>query len=385
MDLLDHPLLHRLGDDTRYVLVGFPLALIGFPLMVAGLSAGVGTAVVGIGLFILSMTLLMARGFAEIERSRLREVLDRPVPRAHYRRPPAGAGPIRRALNPLTCGQSWMDLLHGIVKSPVQVGAFIVTVVWWAVVLHGILYPLYGWSLHAIPGYVPLSELTGFGAGLLTAIVFHFLLGAVFALMLPFVVRACAMITASLGQGLLTPVNGIGDAEAADAPAQRLEAVPAGVAAVPAAGQGGAAAIPRETLAELRALSRGVAPPLLTDHGLGPALTALADRCTVPVELDVQTAERFPAAAENLAYFVAAEALINVAEHSRATKGTVTLSHTGGLLNVMVGDDGVGGAQVAKGHGLADLSERLHAVGGKLVVHSPRGGPTLIVAEVPCD
>ncbi|ASU83975.1 sensor histidine kinase [Nocardiopsis gilva YIM 90087] len=385
MELLDHPIVHRLGNDTRYVLVGFPLALIGFPLMVTGLAAGAGTAVVFVGLFILSMTLLMARGFAEIERGRLREVLDRPVARAHYRKPPKGAGPIRRALNPLTCGQSWMDLLHGIVKSPLQVGAFIVTVVWWLAALHGILYPLYGWSVHRIPGYVDLSELMGFGEGLLVAIAFHFLVGVVFALTLPFVVRTCAMITASLSHGLLTPVNGLNDDEIDDAPAGRINGSGAPAVAARAAERVDAAAVPRETLAELRALSRGIAPPLLTDHGLSPALTALADRCTVPVELDIQTAERFPAEAENLAYVVVAESLINVAEHSRATKGTVTLSHTDGLLNVMVGDDGVGGAQVAKSHGLADLSERLRAVDGKLAVHSPRGGPTLIVAEVPCS
>jgi signal transduction histidine kinase len=140
----------------------------------------------------------------------------------------------------------------------------------------------------------------------------------------------------------------------------------------------------RETLDELRALSRGIAPPILSDRGLAPALAALAGRCTVPVDLDVQTVERFQAAVENAIYFVCAETLTNVAKHSRATVCTVQLTRVGNYLMLTIGDDGVGGAHVAKGHGLAGLADRLRAVDGELTVQSPDGGPTLIVAEVPC-
>ncbi|MEV4088341.1 sensor histidine kinase, partial [Nonomuraea fuscirosea] len=117
---------------------------------------------------------------------------------------------------------------------------------------------------------------------------------------------------------------------------------------------------------------------------LAPALAALAGRCTVPVDLDVQTVERYQAAVENAVYFVCAETLTNVAKHSRATVCTVQLVRIGDVLMLTIGDDGVGGAHVAKGHGLAGLADRLRAVDGELTVQSPDGGPTMIVAEVPC-
>jgi signal transduction histidine kinase len=87
---------------------------------------------------------------------------------------------------------------------------------------------------------------------------------------------------------------------------------------------------------------------------------------------------------ENTVYFVVAETLTNVAKHSHATICTVSLTRTGAYLMLTIGDDGVGGAHVAKGHGLSGLADRLKAVDGELTVDSSVGGPTVIVAEVPC-
>jgi signal transduction histidine kinase len=141
----------------------------------------------------------------------------------------------------------------------------------------------------------------------------------------------------------------------------------------------------QEALEELRALSRGIAPPILADRGLREALTALAARSTVPAELEVDPLEgRLDASVETPAYFVVAEALTNVAKHSRASRCAVGLRHGEGTLRVWVTDDGAGGAALDKGHGLRGLDDRLHAVGGRLRVTSPRGGPTTIAAELPC-
>ncbi len=141
-----------------------------------------------------------------------------------------------------------------------------------------------------------------------------------------------------------------------------------------------------EALEELRALSRGIAPPILIDRGLREALTALAARSTVPVELDAGALNRrLDAAVETAAYFVIAEALTNVAKHSYADRCAIMLRHSGGTLRVSVTDNGVGGAAVAKGHGLRGLEDRLHAVGGRLRVTSPDDGPTTITAELPCS
>jgi signal transduction histidine kinase len=132
-------------------------------------------------------------------------------------------------------------------------------------------------------------------------------------------------------------------------------------------------------------LSRGIAPPVLTDRGLPAALTALAARSTVPAELDAELLDaRLPAAVETAAYFTVAEALTNVAKHSCAGHCAIGLRHGKGTLLVWVTDDGAGGAALGKGHGLRGLDDRLRALGGQLRVSSPHGGPTTITAELPC-
>ncbi len=141
----------------------------------------------------------------------------------------------------------------------------------------------------------------------------------------------------------------------------------------------------REALSELRALSRGIAPPILADRGLGAALAAAAARCPVQVSLHASLPGdgRLTAAVENTAYFVVAEALTNVAKHSRATQCTVTVSTDGELVLMQVRDNGRGGAHLGKGHGLAGLADRLASVDGELDVVSPPGGPTVLTAQIP--
>ncbi|MGP3919099.1 sensor histidine kinase [Nonomuraea sp. 10N515B] len=411
-------LTRRVLLDTRYTLVGFPTAVIGFVLMIAGFSAGVGTAVVWIGVPLLAGTLMVARGFADAERGWLSDVLKRPPVRPRYKPAPPGAGRFRRLINPLTSGQSWLDLLHGILNFPFAILSFVLTVVFWAIPLAGLTWPLYGFITMRIPGNTELPELLGLGDGYVVNSVFYLSIGLVSTLLMPVMVRGAALIRAGLGRALLTGVaelqeriDDLAEGRAAavsaeanalrklerdihDGPQQRLVSLAMELSRAqrqlakdPEAAQAtikSAISATRETLDELRALSRGIAPPILSDRGLAPALAALAGRCTVPVDLDVQTVERYQAAVENAIYFVCAETLTNVAKHSRATMCTVRLQRLGDVLMLTIGDDGVGGAHVAKGHGLAGLADRLRAVDGELTVQSPDGGPTLIVAEVPC-
>ncbi|MFI7637250.1 sensor histidine kinase [Nonomuraea sp. NPDC049400] len=410
--------MRRVLLDTRYTLVGFPTAVIGFVIMIAGFAAGVATTVVWVGVPLLAGTLLAARGFADAERGWLSDVLKRPPVRPRYKPAPPGAGRFRRMVNPLTSGQSWLDLLHGILNLPLAILAFALTITFWAATLVGLTYPLYGIITSRIEGNTELPELLGLGSGYTVNSIFYVSLGLVFALLLPFVVRGAALLRAGLGRALLTGVaelqeriDDLAEGRAAavsaeanalrklerdihDGPQQRLVSLAMELSRAqrqlskdPEAAQAtikSAITATRETLDELRALSRGIAPPILSDRGLAPALAALAGRCTVPVDLDVQTVERYQAAVENAIYFVCAETLTNVAKHSRATTCTVQLARIGDALVLTIGDDGVGGAHVAKGHGLAGLADRLRAVDGELEVQSPDGGPTLIVAEVPC-
>jgi signal transduction histidine kinase len=140
-----------------------------------------------------------------------------------------------------------------------------------------------------------------------------------------------------------------------------------------------------EATAELRELARGIHPAILTDRGLDAAINALAGRAAVPVEVRSVLAERLSAPVESTAYFVVAEALTNVAKHSRASQAKVVVEGHGypGVLAIMISDDGVGGAD-PQGAGLSGLASRVTGVDGRLTVESPYGGPTIIAAELPC-
>ncbi|MEU4227168.1 sensor domain-containing protein [Nonomuraea sp. NPDC026600] len=410
--------MRRVLLDTRYTLVGFPTAVIAFALLIAGMAAGVGTAIVWVGVPLLAGTLMIARGFADAERGWLSDVLKRPPVRPRYKPAPAGAGRFRRLVNPMTSGQSWLDLLHGILNFPLAIVSFVLTVVFWALPIAGLTYPLYGLITSRIPDNVELPELLGIGRGYWVNSVFYVVLGLIGLLIMPIMTRASALLRAGIGRALLTGVaelqeriDDLAEGRAAavsaeanalrklerdihDGPQQRLVSLAMELSRAqrqmrkdPDAAQAtisSAITATRETLDELRALSRGIAPPILSDRGLAPALAALAGRCTIPVDLDVQTVQRYQAAVENAIYFVVAETLTNVAKHSRATICTIQLVRIGDILMLTIGDDGVGGAHVAKGHGLAGLADRLRAVDGELAVQSPDGGPTVIVAEVPC-
>ena len=138
----------------------------------------------------------------------------------------------------------------------------------------------------------------------------------------------------------------------------------------------------KEAITELRDLARGIHPPVL-DQGLGIALTTLAARTDLPVELVVNLPERPSAAIETIAYFCAAELLTNVTKHSGARHATLEVAHAPGLLRLRVCDDGRGGARVEERGGLAGLAERVGTVDGSLQVASPPGGPTVVTVELP--
>ena len=137
-----------------------------------------------------------------------------------------------------------------------------------------------------------------------------------------------------------------------------------------------------EAIEELRELARGVRPAGL-DDGLAPALRQLASRASLPTRVDA-TNDRFDDGLETAAYFVASEALANAAKHARATRVDLTAARRDGWLVVSVSDDGVGGARPSEGSGLAGMTDRVAALGGRLDVESPPGAGTTVTAELPC-
>jgi signal transduction histidine kinase len=137
-------------------------------------------------------------------------------------------------------------------------------------------------------------------------------------------------------------------------------------------------------LDELRELSQGIHPSVLSERGLADALDDLCRRAVVPVTLRVHVAGGLPAAVETAAYFVVSEALANTAKHAGATRLEVSARSDGRTLALEIADDGVGGADGAGGSGLRGLADRVEALGGRLTLSSPPGGGTTVRAEMPC-
>ena len=138
-------------------------------------------------------------------------------------------------------------------------------------------------------------------------------------------------------------------------------------------------------LTELRSLARGLQPPLLSEAGIVAASAALADAAPIATTLIARIQDRrYPQGVETAAYFVISEALTNAAKHSRANNVTITINEVAGRLCLEVRDDGAGGAEIGDGSGIIGLQDRVAAVGGRLSLESPKGGGTVVRAELPC-
>lgn len=430
-----HGGLSRTGRQTLvrslYLLTAPVTAAAGVLAVLGGVfAATVGLLLLPGGSPVVACALAPARWCADLERWRIAKVL-----------PPA-PGVERVDLWPRLKGRAaapapgpWLDAAHAVVVLPVVLVTSAVTALWWFVGLAcatcALRYP------YAPPESLrPLSLNAGsaeshvtVSLGLLSPtdrVAFGTTVGLLLLFTLPLVTRACATAQAGLGQALLSDASALHrrisglEQERDTARAQTVAAVTAEATALRRlerdihdgpqqrlvrlamelgraqhyldsrpetvrAALADAMVQAQEALDELRALSRGIAPPILVDRGLHEALTALAARSTVPAELDtVPLSRRLDAGVETAAYFVIAETLTNVAKHSHAHRCSIGLRHSEGTLRVWVTDDGVGGAAPAKGHGLRGLDERLHAVGGHLRVSSPSGGPTTITAVLPC-
>jgi signal transduction histidine kinase len=409
--------LRRTVRESAYTLTAFPIGLASFILMVVLITVGIGTSVIVGGVLLVVLGVMVARGFARLERFRLRTWLGRDVASPAYKCPRPGAGFVRRWFTPLGDAQSWLDVVWCLLSFVTGIVVFVVTLVWWAATANGLTYWFWERFLPEEGRDTSLAELAGFGDTRFADIALQTMIGLVALLTLPFVVRAMTMLHAGLAEALLcgraelqqevARVEGGRDAarvaEAAslrrlerdihDGPQQRLVRLsmdlgrarkqldqdPEKVAETLDA----ALLQARETVEELRSLSRGIAPPLLVDRGLRAALGELMVRSDIPIESVVRVPDDLPPYVETAVYFVVAEALTNVAKHSGAGRVSVTVQAVDDTVIVRVEDDGRGGAHLGKGQGLAGLAQRLAGVDGTLEVTSPDGGPTVLAATIP--
>ncbi|MFF0472142.1 sensor histidine kinase [Streptomyces sp. NPDC004284] len=406
-----------------YVLIGLPLSVLWFALSVSFVSAGTGLLITFLGVPILAGALGMCRGFGAVERARARGLLDLDVAAPEpVRGRTGGAFSWMGAM--LKSGASWRHLLYAVLHMPWAVFSFSVTVALFSWGWSLFTYPLWQW---VFPTWVGQDGIQLYGDATHSfyldapfEIAVTSLIGLVFVLIGPWVLRGLVSVDRLLVSGLLGPSRlasrvtelesdrgVVVDTAAADL--RRIErdlhdgaqarlaalAMDLGLAKEKLAQDPQAAAVlvdeahgeVKLALQELRDLARGIHPAVLTDRGLDAALSAVASRCSVPVSVDVDLPTRPVPAIEGIAYFTVSELLQNVSRHSGARRAWVDVWRTGDRLMLQVRDDGVGGAGVSDGSGggsgLAGLSERVGAVDGVLAVDSPAGGPTTVTVELP--
>ncbi len=410
--------VRRVLLDSGYALSAFFLALPAFVLVVVNLALGIGLIVLVGGVLVLWVAVMVARGFARVERIRLRGMLGKQAATPAYLCPRPEDSFWRKALLPLRDAQSWLDVVWCVVGLITGTAAFTLAVTWWAAAAGGLTYWFWErWIPYDPDENTTLAELLGFGEGRHPEIVLNLAIGAFALLTLPLVMRFAAALHGSLAHVMLSSraelqqevrrVEGgryaAREAEAAslrrlerdihDGPQQRLVRLTMDLGRArrqltddpELASETIDAALlqARETVDELRSLSRGIAPPLLVDRGLTAALGELTVRSEVPVEATIDVSDTLPPHVETAVYFVVAEALTNVAKHSEATRASVGVWIENGGVEVRIEDDGVGGAHPAKGSGLAGLHQRVLAADGRLEVSSPAGGPTVVSAWIP--
>ena len=407
----------QLGRDSVYLLTGLPLAIVSFTVLVVGLALGLSLLVTVIGIPLLVLALQCAQKLSAIERWRVEQVSGVRVA-AVYRPQASTTNVLRRWWERLRDTQAWLDAAHGVLALPLVVVTWSVAVTWWTGALGGLSYWLWSRALPQDGSSWSLSDVLGLSWADWTPML---LMGVFFALTLIPVLRFSAAAQTSFASVLLgnsrvgqlqeriavltesrsaaahAEVDSLRrlERDLHDGPQQRLVRLGMDLAAIKrrlARNDGvaaaelvdGAGAQVAEALTELRALTRGIAPPILVDRGLAAALTALADRAGVSTTAQVSLPVRYAAPVETAAYFVASEALTNVAKHSDATAVTIRAGVEDARMVVEVTDDGVGGASFDKGRGLAGLADRVSALDGQLTVHSPDGGPTTVRAVIPC-
>jgi signal transduction histidine kinase len=425
--------------DLGFLLPALPIAVVGFAVTLSLFAAGLSLFVVWIGVPITLAAMYCARGFGEFELRRLEVAGASRIARPDWSRG-VRAGFIGQVRAVLTGAAYWRYLLHSVVVGfAVSLFSWCVAVIWAVSAVGGITH--WFWArfipvddeqfwLHSqilgffLPGYTPAANYEGLFAA---ESALYAVLGLVMLVTLPWVtnslvglhhgaarlllgesahavlVRENVDLAASRGSAVIAEDHSLRrlERDIHDGPQQRLirlqfdiasaerkmEADPVAARALMA----GALQQSKDTLDELRSLSRGFAPPILQDRGLVAAVESLAGRSAVPVTVSlVVEPSTGLTAIERSAYFVVAELLTNVDKHANATAATVGIvvervSPGSSVLAITVTDDGDGGAVIAPNHGLAGLRERVLGLRGSLDIASPKGGPTVVTVRIPID
>ncbi|QIG40532.1 sensor histidine kinase [Microbacterium sp. 4R-513] len=427
----------RTPGSAVYLLVVFALAMTSLSVLASLFWTGVGLLILVIGLPLIVLTLLVARGFGVADRFLLQLTGLPAITEPEWNRDDdERTGFWATFSRPLRNAHYWVYLLHGMIVSPVvSTISFALTVAWLSIGFGGLTYWFWGLFIPRGDGgewgsYVAeaVPWLFGGWSSWAVEVALYLLAGILFTFTMPWVLGGLARAHHAIARGMLgrwdsdalaAEVRAESAARTAavqaedqalrrlerdihDGPQQRLVRLQMDLASLErraAAGDTDAAAeLAREArghaaaaLDELRALSAGVAPPLLQDRGLRAALEALSLASSIPVRAELDPALDVAVSPEvaRTVYFVVAELLTNAVKHSAATGATLRAwiaqpaAGDTPLLDVWLVDDGRGGAQFRAGHGLEGLRGRVRGLRGDLELSSPVGGPTRIGVHIP--
>ncbi|TDB96368.1 sensor histidine kinase [Actinomadura sp. 7K534] len=388
--------------------------------LTVGLALSLGLLIIWVGLPMLALMMVAWRCAAVLERQFVRAAFGVRVP-SPYRRLPPGRNPLTKLKAMASDPATWKDLLYLALLFPVTLLEFVVSVAVWSATGMLLAMPV----IVAVDGGVEVGlGFVSYWAGNPVAALPLTAVGVLCLVLAMYVTRVMAIGHSAWARLMLGPslaqtenlelrqrtehlrasrARGVDAAEFErrrierdlhDGAQQRLLSVamdigrarakldddPEGARALIEQAHSGT----KEAIAELRDLARGIYPAILTDRGLDPALSGLAGRAPVPVEVEVDLPERPPAAVESIAYFIVAESLANIAKYARATRASVRVAREDRWVVVEVTDNGVGGAVARPEGGLAGLADRAATIDGMLLVDSPPGGPTIIRADLPC-
>jgi signal transduction histidine kinase len=411
-DLVDPRTYARIA----YLLLAGVLGTVWFVFLVTVLSLGVGLAVTLVGIPILIGSVYAWGWLAEIERRTI-GTLTGNVIASPYRPLPEG-GWWERLRARLADPATWKDLTFLFLQFPFGLLSFIVATTVLSVGVGNLTLPLWYWAIPdgadwALFGALEVDQLgealalVPFGALVLVAGI-----PALGALGRFYGAYAELLLGSNEDPALTAQVSDLRDArariiEAADAERRRIErdlhdgaqqrlvalslnlrmaekraaeGDPAAAELVRSAGEEANLA-----LKELRDLARGIHPAMLTNRGLAAALDDLAGRAAVPTEIVAVPPQRLPDPVESTAYFLVSECLANIGKHSQATQATVAVTVVGDEVEVIVKDDGVGGADLGNGSGLQGLEDRVGALDGCVDIDSPPGAGTTVMATIPLE
>lgn len=425
------PFKLRTWKETIHLLLNLPVGIALFTIIVTGFATGLGLLITLIGIPILIAMLYVSRAMGWFERGRAKVLLDLDVP-SPYRADPAHDRWWRPYVSRVTDPATWTEIGYHLLMLPIGIFTFTVVFTFWTLGLSLLFLPAYAWAfpnqVEWFDAWIKLNVSSSpnvivvgaQGHGWVIDTPWEFaavsLIGALVILITPWVVRGLAtanraLVRGMLGTGLSARLRSVTASRAAavdlaaedrrrierdlhDGVQQRLVtlAIDLGRAkekldADPERAKelvDEAHEEAKRAITEVRDLARGIHPAVLTDRGLDAALSALAARSSVPVDVHVDVAVRPPASVEAAAYFIVSEALANVAKHAKATKASVTVRRSGDRLTVQVQDDGVGGASFEGNSGLAGLRDRVRVLDGEMHLLSPEGGPTVLMVEIPC-